>query len=81
MSPSVPCSVIASRTSFTFTQCKVIQPVTFSSNQAGDYPINVTVSGSGAGTYTFNSANSYAVRWAKGRSNCPGPCILFALSR
>jgi hypothetical protein len=81
VSPSVSSSVTASRTSITFTQCKVIQPVTFSSNQAGDYPINVTVSGSGAGTCTFNSANSYAVRWAKGRGNCSGPCILFALSR
>jgi hypothetical protein len=48
---SVPNDVTASGTSLTFTQCKVNQPVTFSSNKAGDYPINVTISDSGPGRY------------------------------
>jgi hypothetical protein len=81
VSPSVPCSVTASRTSITFTQCKVIQPVTFSSNQAGDYPINMIVSGSGAGTYTFNSANSYAVGGRRVEGNCSGPSMKKLVNR
>src|SRR5829696_655303 len=50
---SVPAGVTASQTSFTFTDCAPqSQSVTFSSNTAGNYPINVSsVSDSGGGSY------------------------------
>jgi hypothetical protein len=46
-----PAGVIATPGSRTFTSCGSTQGVSFSSSTAGNYPITVSVSDSGAGTY------------------------------
>lgn len=51
-----PTQVTASPNSLTFTECKVTQNVTFSSNTPGNYPITVSVSDSGPGSYHITPA-------------------------
>ena len=52
-----PAAVTVTPASLTFTACGVFQPVTFTASATGDYPISVSVSDSGAGTYNINPAN------------------------
>jgi hypothetical protein len=56
---NAPAGVTASPSSLTFTACGITnsQAVVFSSSTPGDYPITVSVSDSGAGTYNTNPAN------------------------
>ena len=53
---NVPAGVVRSPTSLTFTACGATQSVIFSSSTAGDYPITVSVSDSGVGTYNTSPA-------------------------
>jgi hypothetical protein len=64
---SVPTGVTASTNSLKFTACNAFQSVTFSSNTAGNYPINVSsISDTGGGSYS-NQANFTLVV----NDNCP----------
>src|SRR5215204_3995440 len=54
---SAPSGATATPTSRTFTSCATTQSVQFSSNTAGDYPITVSVTDSGAGSYNTNPAS------------------------
>jgi hypothetical protein len=54
---NAPTGVSASPNSLDFTACGAPQAVVFSSSTPGDYPITVSVSDSGAGTYNTNPAS------------------------
>ena len=73
---SVPAGVTASQTSFTFTDCAPqAKSVAFSSNTAGNYPINVSsISDSGTGSYN-NQANFTLHVNAATPSDTTGPVI------
>jgi hypothetical protein len=53
---NVPAAVTATPASLTFTTCNTPQAVTFSSSTPGSYTITVSVSDTGAGTYSAGAA-------------------------
>ena len=56
LSINVPAGVTASSTSLTFDRCRQLVPVTFTAQAEGFYPVTVTVTDPGPGSYTVSAA-------------------------